>query len=166
MKSDVNTRQRRTIRLQQYDYSQAAAYFVTTCAYQRQSLFGSIVNEQMALNVHGRIVTEEWWCSAEIRQEIELDAFVVMPNHIHGIVVIAGAGTSVGATGRSPLQRTTNPLSGPAKRSLGSFIAGFKSACTKRINEDRALPDTPVWQRNYYEHITITTNTSFETKAI
>ena len=68
-----------------------------------------------------------------------------MPNHIHGIIVITDAPAR--ATGRSPLQ------SGPTKRSLGAFVGGFKSAITKRIGELRGLPRTPVWQRNYYEHV-------------
>jgi len=69
----------------------------------------------------------------------------VMPNHVHGIVVIAaGAGR---ATGRSPLQ------SGPSRRSLGAFVGGFKAVVTKRINESRGLPGAPVWQRNYFEHV-------------
>jgi len=108
-------------------------------------------------------VQKEWFRSAEIRREIVLfsDEFVVMPNHIHGIVRIvespnahvgatgptAGAtDATVGATGRSPLQ-------GPAKRSLASFVAGFKSAVTKRINDRRGTAGAIIWQRNYYEHI-------------
>ena len=115
----------------------------------------------MVWNAYGEIVREEWFHSAEIRAEIELfpDEFVVMPNHIHGIVWIVetgpvgrtdrvvGATGQVGAHGRAPLQLQRPP------RSLGSFIAGFKSAATKRINALRGAPGTPVWQRNYYEHI-------------
>ncbi len=78
--------------------------------------------------------------------ELFEDEFVVMPNHIHGIVWIVDP---VGATGRSPLQTSH----GPAPRSLGAFIAGFKSAVTRRINALRGTPGAPVWQRNYYEHI-------------
>jgi len=90
-------------------------------------------------------VQDECEKSTQIRKEIELDAFVVMPNHVHAIVVIAD-GTER-ATGRSPLQ------AGPAKRSLGAFVGGFKSAVTKGVNQIRQTPGVAVWQRNYFEHV-------------
>jgi REP element-mobilizing transposase RayT len=103
----------------------------------------------MLLNPYGEIVEEEWLRSAQIRKEIELDQFVVMPNHFHGILMIKeNRMQTVGATGRSPLQPR-----GPAKKSLCSWGAGFKSSVTKRINEVRTTPGSPVWQRNYYEHV-------------
>ncbi len=159
-------RRRKSIRLNRWDYRAPAAYFVTICTHDRVPLFGRVVDGEMVLNAFGEIVWEEWFRSAEIRAEIELfpDEFVVMPNHIHGIVWIVetddgtghrddavevhGRAPNVGATGRSPLQPR-----GPAPRSLGSFIAGFKSAVTKRLNVLRNTPGAPVWQRNYYEHI-------------
>jgi len=107
-------------------------------------LFGEIAGNEMQLNELGKIVLDEWQKSSIIRREIELDCFVVMPNHIHGIVNFINA--DVGATGWSPLR------SGPPARSLGA-VAGFKSAVTKRVNEKRQSPGVAVWQRNYYEHI-------------
>jgi REP-associated tyrosine transposase len=145
MKYDPAKHHRRSVRLKEYDYAQPGAYFVTLVAYNRQCIFGQFVNGDIALSEFGQIVSEEWNRSAAIREEIELDAFIVMPNHIHGIVIITNR--SVGATGRSPL------LAGPPKHSLGAFIAGLKSAATKRINEIRSTPGLPIWQRNYYEHI-------------
>lgn len=151
-------RRRRSLRLEDYDYARTGAYFVTICARNWECLFGEVVQERMVLNEYGGIVHREWARSAEIRNEIELDEFVVMPNHLHGIVFIVRDGTnvkfgSVGATGRSPLQpRNTEPC-GPRSKSLGSFIAGFKSAATRRINTWRGAPGVPVWQRNYYDHI-------------
>ena len=142
---------RRSIRLRGYDYSQAGAYFITICTYQRECLFGEIVNSQMCLNKIGCIVAEEWLRSSEIRPGIELDEWIIMPNHIHAIVVFTH---SVGAHSCAPLPDA--PLQGmPYRkpRSLSSMIAGFKSAATKRINEIRQTPAIPVWQRNYYEHI-------------
>jgi len=150
--STVPQRNRCSIRLQGYDYSQAGAYFVTICTQNRECLFGEIANGEMRLNDAGRMVVHEWIKTAEIRDEIELDKWVVMPNHFHGIVVIAG---TVGAHGRAPLQSSTHHgLYRPAK-SLGSLMAGFKSAVTKRINEIRATPGTKLWQRNYWEHIVL-----------
>jgi REP-associated tyrosine transposase len=145
MKTDLETHRRRTIRLREYDYRQAGAYFITAVAHGRGMLFGEIARGETRLNEFGRIVEEEWQKSSVIRREIELDVFVIMPNHIHGIVNITDV--DVGATGRSPLR------SGPPARSLGAFVAGFKSAVTKRLNNLRHTPGAPVWQRNYYEHI-------------
>ncbi len=76
------------MRLRSYDYSQAGAYFVTICTHNREILFGEIANRKMMLNQAGRIVADEWSKSVRIRVEIELDAWVVMPNHLHGIVII------------------------------------------------------------------------------
>ncbi len=93
MKFDPNIHHRRSIRLQGYDYTQPGAYFITIVTYQRQEIFGVIKNEQMHLSKLGEIAQEEWFRSPEIRTEIRLfnDEFVVMPNHIHGIVWIVGA---------------------------------------------------------------------------
>ncbi len=141
----LETRRRRSIRLQNYDYALAGAYFITIVTQDRKCLFGGIVDGEVRLNDCGQTVQDEWEKSAQIRKEIELAAFVVMPNHVHGIVVITdGMGR---ATGRSPLQ------SGPAKRSLGAFVGGFKAVVSKRINASRSLPGTLVWQRNYFEHV-------------
>jgi REP element-mobilizing transposase RayT len=79
---------RRSVRLKNYDYRQAGAYFVTICTHQRAHLFGDIVDGAMVLNSSGKIAVEEWNQTAILRDTIELDAFVVMPNHIYGIVVM------------------------------------------------------------------------------
>jgi REP element-mobilizing transposase RayT len=100
----------------------------------------------MRLNKIGRIVRDEWYRSVEIRREVTLDEFIVMPNHLHGIVAIEDV-TAAGGDRRSPLHRQ-----GPASRSLGSFVAGFKSAATRRVHEAQ-LCSGPIWQRNYFEHI-------------
>lgn len=79
---------RRSIRLQRYDYSCAGVYFITFCTHNRLCLFGDIVDGQMYLNDAGRIVVDEWTKTPEIRNEIILDKWVVMPNHFHGIMII------------------------------------------------------------------------------
>jgi REP element-mobilizing transposase RayT len=107
---------RRSIRLPGYDYAQPGAYFVTIVAAGRQCLFGDVVEQEMRLSRFGEIVRDEWLRTPEIRQETELGAFVVMPNHFHGIVVIsadASVGASaVGATRRSPLRARVVPPQG------------------------------------------------------
>ena len=181
MNFEPKTRQRRSTRLRNYDYSQPGAYFLTLCVWDRGSLFGEIVDGAMRPNAIGHIVAEEWVRTATIRSEIELDAWVVMPNHLHGILVISDPGMSVnirtgssqhivGATGGRPSQCTGEPLKcrgerplAPTHRSpvaasmrprpLGAAVAGFKSASTRRINEWRRTPGEKVWLRNYWERV-------------
>ena len=107
-------------------------------------MFGKVNDGNVELNELGRIAAEEWLKSARIRDEIELDAWIVMPNHVHGIVII----TDDHSRGDRPVAP-----SGPRPRSLGAMMAGFKSAATKRINSIRGAPGASVWQRNYYEHV-------------
>jgi len=144
---DPEKHHRRSIRLKGWDYRNSGAYFVTLVAHERELLFGEMVGDEVRLSEFGEIARDEWLASPNIRREIQLDVFVVMPNHIHGIVWIVS--DDVGATGRSPLP----PPHGPASKSLGSFIAGYKSVVTKRINQIRGTPGIPVWQRNYYDRI-------------
>lgn len=140
---------RRSVRLKNYDYAQAGAYFVTVCTQSRTCLFGEIVANEMRLNDLGRIVAEEWVKSADIRSEIEMDSWVVMPNHLHGVVIL----DDPRAHGRAPQHRSSCQELVRAPRSLGSFVAGFKSAATLRINEIHRTPGAKVWQRSYWERV-------------
>ena len=156
MKPDQPKYHRRSIRLNKYDYSQNGAYFVTLATFQRKCLFGKIMDGQIVLSSIGKIVREEWFTSANIRKEIHLDAedFIIMPNHIHGVVQIAGA-RNVGAQGLRPIPNSggRRPPLQRRPRSLSSFISGFKSSVTKRaIAFDETIAGS-IWQRNYYEHI-------------
>ena len=138
------TQRRRSIRLPGYDYTQPGAYFVTICAHERDPTFGQVVNDEMVLSENGRIAQSCWGQIPAHSAHVELDAFVVMPNHIYGIIVIRHSrGETVGA----PLQTR------PAPGSLGVIIRSFKSAVTREINRLRATPGAAVWQRNYWEHI-------------
>ena len=82
---------RRSIRMPGYDYAQPGVYFVTVCTHQQELLFGEVVGEAMVLNDAGRIVETCWYETPDHFQSVELDAFVIMPNHVHGIVMIVGA---------------------------------------------------------------------------
>jgi putative transposase len=146
---------RSSLRLPQYDYSQAGADFITLISYQRECVFGKIMNGKLVLSELGEIVREEWFASRMLRSEIQLyeDEFVIMPNHIHGIVWISEVNADVGATGRSPLLHLPSHPSGPASKSLGSFVAGFKSVVTNRINQLNNTPGKKVWMRNYHDRI-------------
>lgn len=137
---------RRSVRLKGHDYAQPGAYFVTMCTRDRECLFGEIVDGEMRLNEYGMAVRDEWLRTAELRENVELDAFVIMPNHLHGIVMITqGRGTAC----RAP----TEAFGKPVADSVPTIVRAFKSASTKHINQIRNTPGTPVWQRNYYEHV-------------
>jgi len=147
---------RRSIRLPGYDYTQPGAYFITICTYNGQHLLGEVVDGAMCLNAYGQIVQEEWFRTADLRPYVRLEAdeFVVMPNHVHGILWTVD-NDDVGAQRRcaptEPVGGTTSANVKPG--SLGAIIRAFKSAVTKRINQMRGTPSAPVWQRNYWEHI-------------
>jgi len=143
----VNQHKRKSIRLKEYDYSLPGEYFVTLCTHNHESTLGKIMNGVMQLNEFGKIVEEEWLRTPEVRPGIELDVFVIMPNHIHGIVVIKEETPIPNVATHSCASLQRKP------RSLGSIIAGFKSAATKRINELRHAPSFPVWQRRFYDRV-------------
>jgi len=159
LKYNQDIHHRRSIRLRNYDYSTVGAYFVTICTFERECLFGEVVDGEMRLNGMGQIVQEEWLRTAEMRKNVVLDEFVVMPNHFHGIIHIHD---NVGAHCMRPdYDEQTDvdrahvgaPLRRRKSGSIGSIVAGFKSAATKHINQLRNNPGTPVWQRNYYERV-------------
>lgn len=148
---------RKPIRLPAFDYASEGAYFVTLVTQSRECLFGEIIYDEMVLSEFGRIVTDEWERSTLIRTEIQLGAYVVMPNHFHGIVHIFQNVVTVGAYGHTPLHETKysntkNEFCSPS-HTLGAMVRGFKSSVTTRINTLRGTPGVPVWQRNYYDHI-------------
>ena len=144
---------RRSVRLPGHDYA-GGLYFITFCTHERQPLLGTVEAEAVRLSPFGRIAHAEWERTAALRAEVVLDAFVVMPNHVHALVGIIPESTSVGAHGRAPLRRndeTGKPLRTP--RSLGALVAGYKSSVTAQINRQRGTPGAPVWQRGYHERV-------------
>ena len=135
---------RRSIRLQGYDYSQAGAYFVTIVAWQRECLFGKIVDEKMGLNDFGEIVCEKWeWLETQY-EYIELGAWI---NHFHGILIIHDDGTG----GSRPARKGDSRIAPtpPKRKPLGGLIGAFKTVSTKQINLLRDTEGQVVWQRNY-----------------
>lgn len=153
---------RRSIRLQNYDYTQAGAYFVTICTHRRECLFGEIVDGKIQLSLAGQAVMVIWQNLPNHFANVELDEFVVMPNHAHAIIVIVdiGIGAKYSATHLDEPQGTspnTSPLQNRARgtrpRSLSAIVQNFKSMSTRKINGALGIPGRSVWQRNYYEHI-------------
>ena len=155
---DPERHHRRSIRLKGYDYTRPGAYFVTICTHDRKCLFGHVVDGQMRLNAFGKIVEWTWHDLPNHVDHIVLDAFVVMPNHVHGIIIIVddgnvtmgrgivGAGSVGAGSEPAPTQKTKS-------HGLPEIIRQFKTFSARRINECRGIRGTPVWQRNYYEHI-------------
>ncbi len=134
-------------RLQGYDYRQAGAYFVTINTQRYEPILGAIVAEIMRLNAYGQIVAEDWAWLAETFSSVDLDACIVMPNHVHGIIVISGEDSSSVGEGDSSIASTQT------RHPLGRIVGAFKTMSTKHVNEWRETPGTILWHRNYYEHI-------------
>ncbi len=138
---NLNLHKRRSIRLQDYDYSQPGDYFITMCTQGKTCSLGKIVNEEMCLSSNGEIVKRCWKDIPGHFHDVELDAFITMPNHLHGIIVINEPGRG----------EVTSPLL--RKPTLGNMVAYFKYQSTKLINAMNRTPGDRFWQRNYYEHI-------------
>jgi REP element-mobilizing transposase RayT len=149
---------RRSIRLAGYDYTQAGAYFITICTHNRQNLFGDIVDGEMVLNEYGRIVAACWLDLARHFPHITLGEWVVMPNHMHGIIVIVVGRGEASATKTldkpdGSADASPQPPNGTDSGSIGAMVQNFKSVASRKINKQRGTPGTQVWQRNYWEHI-------------
>lgn len=178
-----NTQNRRSIRLKNYDYSAAGLYFITLCTSNREYIFGQITNGEMHYNAFGAIANEEWEKTPDIRKNISLGEFIIMPNHFHAIISID---YKMKDEGKEHIGKFRSP-----SQTIGAIIRGYKGATTKRINkliresgadngkntgvpkkDPRKIPSTGVlqyapnaptninlsgegsiWQRNYYEHI-------------
>ncbi|MFZ1826834.1 MAG: transposase [Chitinophagales bacterium] len=172
---------RKSIRLKGYDYSQEGLYFITICTYKRKCLFGEIIKNadndaEMILNEYGIIAHDEWLKTTEIRPNVELCEFVVMPNHFHGIIRLIGRGelhsphnidkpelhsphnnetpelhlSEVDDMEKNKMGECNSPPQGPSQ-TIGAIIRGYKSSVTKQLNLLNI--GCIVWQRNYHEHI-------------
>ena len=132
---------RKPNRLKNYDYSSGGYYFVTTCVYKRENSFGYIENGKMILNQYGKIIEKCYMDLINHYQNCSLDKFVIMPNHIHGIIVVQNINQPVG-NGLKPF---------PTKYSLSEIIRGFKTFSSRRIHELGL--DSFKWQKSFYDHI-------------
>ncbi len=179
MTYDPHKHHRRSIRLKGYDYTQAGAYFVTICTQNRECLFGEVVDGEMRLNAAGQMIQSVWNELPAFYPGVDIDEFVVMPNHIHGIIVLVGAtpcGRPVTPPNDHPVGATPcgRPEPGQAQGrhrglplptvtamptlSLPDVVHRFKTLTTKRYADgvkQLGWPPFPgrLWQRNYYEHI-------------
>lgn len=150
----ITIRDRQSTRLKRWDYRSPGYYFITICVQERwQKPFGFIKNNMMCLSNIGAITTKYWMDIPKHFSNVTLDQFVIMPDHMHGIIIINHVGTCHGMSLRNdPLQNggSYNTFSKPIKNSLPMMINQYKSAVTRwcRVN------DYPFqWQSRYYEHI-------------
>jgi len=181
MKYNPQIHHRRSIRLKGYDYSWAGAYFITICTKDRKCLFGEITNGEMTLNEMGQIAYNEWLRTPELCPNVSLDVFAIMPNHMHGIIVIIeDENEKRGGDLHSPdceIINFTNESSSHGENiddrheyegeckgecysprqfrspsnNIGAMVRGYKSSVAKQINLINYSGS--IWQRNYHEHI-------------
>ncbi len=164
---------RKSIRFKEYDYSQNGMYFFTVCTQGKQCLFGGIIDGEISLSEAGKMIKTEWFKLTERFKNIELDEFIIMPNHFHGIICIdkedfwyEGDEVQGQAQGTAPTGRLKNvgvPLVGTHptdinSETLGDIIGAFKSITTNAYiqgvkNNNWTRFNKKLWQRNYYEHI-------------
>ena len=142
---------RRSIRLQDYDYSSAGAYFVTIRSWNRECLFGDVTDESVRLNDFGMVVDGCWRAISMHFPSVELDEFVIMPDHLHGIMVLVAPAINPGAMNRDVMN--LGAMNRAPTTTVGGIVRAFKARCTHGINEIRINPGGAVWQRNYYERI-------------
>lgn len=135
----MRTNKRKSMRLRDYDYSQQGVYFVTICSYKKLHVFGEITDGEMILNDMGRAVVNTLETLPQRFPGIDVDAYVVMPNHVHGILAII--------TNSGPDQQDRR------KMLLSKAVGYMKMNAAKRINSMLQRRGVPVWQRNYYERI-------------
>ncbi|NEX14063.1 MAG: transposase [Prosthecochloris sp.] len=148
---------RKHLRLPEYDYAQEGVYFVTVCTQDKKCLFGDVVDTAMVLNDAGEMVKRCWQEIPVHFPHVALDCFVVMPNHVHGIVFIGDASGIVGAKNFSPLRfskpcnNIQNQRPSGTSKTIGSIVRGFKIGVTKWMRQNTSTHK--VWQRNYFERV-------------
>jgi REP element-mobilizing transposase RayT len=147
---------RRSVRIKGYDYSSPGAYFVTLCVNRRKCTLGRIAVNEIRLSSIGRNVKQYWEGIPDHFPQVLLDEFIVMPNHMHGIIII----TDTPCRGTACRAPTTDKFGKPTRGSLSTIIRSFKSTVTKHVNKQkskgmarRSHAENSFWQRNYYEHV-------------
>jgi len=150
---------RKPNRLANYDYSLAGAYFVTLCSQGKRCIFGLVVENDVVLSPAGEIVRAIWMALPERFPRLVLDEFVIMPNHLHGVLGLVGAGLAPplvappGPQLGEPRFATTQSSFREQKYSLSSVIGAFKSITTIQVNKLLSRKGEQLWQRSYHDHI-------------
>ncbi|MEP1307584.1 MAG: transposase [Balneola sp.] len=147
---------RQSMRLQGYDYSRPGFYFITICVQNMKHIFGDVIDGKMHLNELGKIARDYWNTIDNRYPNTRVDAFIIMPNHVHGIIEIINPNPMVGAIHESPLPlgNDIEIIHKNRRKMLTPKIVGwYKMNTAKQINQTRQTPGTKIWQRNYYDHI-------------
>ncbi|HAZ38228.1 MAG TPA: transposase [Clostridiaceae bacterium] len=142
---DLDLPQRKSIRLISYDYSSIGYYFITICTHNRQHLFGSIICDEMVLNKYGKIVQQDLSKIPERFYNVELDKYIIMPNHIHFIIVI-GPNPYTPLNSDRPATERSRPFP-----TIPKILGLFKSGTTRKAHELNSK--IIIWQKSYYDHI-------------
>ena len=166
-KNNSNPHQRHSLRIKNYNYSLPGAYFITICTYRKENILGYIIDGKIKLNVLGKITVREWLRTFQIRENIQLDEYMVMPNHFHGIIILTEKeghnslcpykNNQKSDNRRGTMYRahpsTYESFGKPISGSIPTIIRLFKSAVTRGIKRLDYPFLYSIWQRNYYEHI-------------
>ena len=139
-----------SLRLAGYDYAQTGAYFVTAVTQGRLELFGEVVGGVLELNEFGNVAVKTWQGLVRHYDSIVLDTFVVMPNHVHGIIFITQSDTSFA---NDPVGAGFKPAPTPERRGLSEVVRAFKTFSARTINNLRGTTGVSVWQRGYFDHV-------------
>jgi REP element-mobilizing transposase RayT len=153
MKSFPFSHRRNSNRLNGYDYTQPGAYFVTIVTQERFCLFGDVINGKMILNPYGKIANDQWMRLNDRFLSNDFSSYVIMPNHVHGVIFMKGAGVAIQDTHNQSSSLRPYPGTFVISGSLGASVRVYKASVSLRINHLRSPNITPIWQRNYYDHI-------------
>ena len=146
--------ERKSIRWSAYNYALGGIFFITICAYEKRLSFAKVTGEAIRLSGLGRLIRSEWLKTGEMRDEIELGEFVIMPNHFHALLKI-----SLGDLRKDPAfdheraRNSNRKFTAPVRGSLGSVVSMFKASTTTKWNTECGTPGNPVWQRGYFDHV-------------
>ena len=151
---DPHRHRRQSIRLKDYDYSQPGKYFVNISTRNRECIFGGVRDAEVELSPLGRIATEDWMSMPHHYQHISIDCFRVMPNHLHGIIIIKEYQQDMAnhvPTKRGPV--TKRVFGKPISDSLSTILGSYKSGVTRRAHELGSVKSGSIWQSRFFDHI-------------
>lgn len=154
MDGTKESKRRKATHLRGFDYASPGFYFVTICTHAKHCLIGEIVDAAMRPNALGMLVQACWRAIPNHFPTVDLGQYVVMPNHLHGIICLLEASSQQGAMNRTPTNDRVDPSVGAQfiAPSLGEVVRAFKARCTVALRKE-ASGVSPIWQRNYYEHV-------------
>ena len=150
---DSRIHHRRSIRLRKFDYAGAGAYFVTIVVKDRACRLGQVRSGCVDLSEAGKVVEQCWTQIPAHFPGVQLDAFVVMPNHVHGIVVIAADIQATRNQWWRWVRLNAEGFGAPLSGSLPTILRSFKAAVTRQLNLMHRSPGAPFWQRGYHESV-------------